>query len=179
MLAAPVELEFHSRVLRLNVFIALHQMHFSLHLHRGSQDFPGGAQGEARFSLHLAFLRHSGSPHTDLDKWLTAGFVDLSKEASPKLPKKMSAQEWPRDCHLGLACSLLQFACPELQFLLLPNSLFLLLLILSLSVYLGHIPWGQKWDPKETTCKGGLSPSVLKASVSRLHFRFGESPLEF
>lgn len=111
VLAAPGELEFHSRVLRLKTSL----LHFvkCTSIHISTQDFPEGAQGEAGFFLHPAFLRHSGRPHTDLDKSLTVGFVDLNREASPKLPKKMSSQEWPRSCHLGLACSLLQFACPE------------------------------------------------------------------
>lgn len=94
MLAAPSQLEFHSRVLRLNIFIAKHcTVHASnareLASPLGLLKFPGGCichtvvsatrGDDAMLFLHLVFLRRSFGPHTGLDKSLTVGFVALNR----------------------------------------------------------------------------------------------------
>lgn len=95
MLAAPSQLEFHSRVLRLNIFIAKHCTVHASNAHEltsplGLLKFPGGGcmchtvvnatrGDDVMLFLHLVFLRRSFSPHTGLDKSLTVGFVALNR----------------------------------------------------------------------------------------------------
>lgn len=94
MLAAPSQVEFHSRVLRLNIFIAKHcTVHASsareLASPLGLLKFPRGCichpvvnatRGDnVMLFLHLVFLRRSFSIHTGSDKSSTVDFVALNR----------------------------------------------------------------------------------------------------
>lgn len=75
-----------------------------------------------------------------------------SKQLSPISSWNLIKADLPY--FFGVDCSFLQFAHLKLQFLCYSQINSSFWTILGLPLYLGDIPWHQKWDPKERSPKG-------------------------
>lgn len=133
-MAAPSQLEFHSRVLRLNIFIAKHCTIKSSNAHelgsppgllrllrrrtcRGVVHATRGEEALPTPGVPKAFVSSAHRLGQQFACWLHRG----DREASSKWSKQLGFQEQRRHSRSGPACGVLQVARPDRQRLCSPS----------------------------------------------------------